>query len=154
MPPGTSYKIKTMVIMTTILFYSLKSMCQVTQDCTYRTQLDKIDHFLDSVTAWNWMNHYQQYIDSVSNGLTKFDPNILPEPQESFNRRYIQKVLDITGCIGERVFIGINDKQKMVAILGGIDSCGHTLYISSDGLKTQSVNNDGGKGLVEIGQFP
>lgn len=167
-PPKPTYKIKITILATAILLCSLNTLCQVTENCTYGDQLNKTDHFLDSMTAARWMSHYQQYIDSVRNGLAKFDPNIFPNPQESFNRRYIQKLLDIVGCIGERVFIGIDDKEKMVAILGGIDSCGNTLYITDDNPQTSRLNNKGGlsvrtlrlsssggdKGLVELGQFP
>jgi hypothetical protein len=165
--PKATYKITTTFVLAFILFCSSNAKSQVTQDCTYGAQLDKVNHFLDSVTASKWINHYQQYLDSIRQGLTKFDPNIFPNPQESFNRRLIQQILDVTGCIGQRDFMGINDQGKMVVILGGIDNCGNTLYITND-KQTLRINNNGGsnvrtlaipssggdKGLGEFGQYP
>jgi hypothetical protein len=156
---------KTTVILAVLLCCSLKTICQVTQDCTYGAQLNKVNHFLDSSTASRWIDHYQQYVDSVRKGLAKFEVNIFPDLQESFNRRYIQKILDVTGCVGERVFIGMNDDEKMVVMLGGIDSCGNTLYITGNaqqilrmdnrkGSNAQTSNSGDDKGLVELGQFP
>lgn len=165
-PSKTNHTITIMLTLTLMLFCSLIAKAQVTQDCTYGTQLNKIDHFLDSITASKWIMHYQAYIDSVNNGSAKFNTSVLPNPQESFNRRLMQQILDVTGCIGERIFIGINDNEKMVAILGGIDSCGNTLYITNDiqttGTNDSSSNNQssilpgsgGDKGLGEFGQYP
>lgn len=151
-----------MIIVLCLCMFILSVKTQA-QDCMYGTQLAKIDHFLDSVIATQWITHYSTYVDSVQKGVVKFDPTILLSSSESFNSRYIQKILSLSGCIGERVYLGINDQEKMVVIMGGVDSCGRTLYITNDaGVQSGGQKNihlfirktDGGGGLVEFGQKP
>lgn len=153
-----------MIALVTVLISSTKAQAQT--DCTYGTKLNSIDHFLDSIVASNWITHYESYIDSLRQGMVKPSNILFADPSESFNRRLIQQILDIQNCIGERIYMGINDNQKIVVIIGGVDSCGNTLYITDDnvgtkpqlgGMKSMHLFKQkagGDKGLGEYGINP
>lgn len=139
----------------------------------YTKKLKETDHFLDAETADKWIKRYQDYFSdsSVRKRLAEQSqqkPNTptgtipaFPKESESFNRALIQQILCLDSCMGVRILFGINDKNEVRLLLGGIDQEGQLLYIADAGDNKQSGLKTTGrflppvrKGLGEMGQLP
>jgi hypothetical protein len=138
-----------------------------TVDSSYPNRLDTINQFIDSATAQTWIQRYIDKRDSISYGSLGNTDDVLPYSSEGFSRRYIQSILDLDSCIGVRIFLGINDSNKVRLILGGIDTHGNTLYITNNqfyekGMKNRAApppppppnKTAASKGFVEMGLDP
>jgi hypothetical protein len=123
-------------------------------DCDYWTRLDTINHFLPAGTARRWINRYINNKNSICNDAIDGSNNVLFDSCISFNRKAIHKILTLENCIGLRVYLGMNDQKKVHVILGGVDSCGRTLYITLGSQDQPTAKDPGTLGMNEMGNNP
>jgi hypothetical protein len=83
--------------------------------------------------------------DLINPKITATD--VIPD-SETFNRTAIDQLLALPGCVGIRIYSGLDDESKLHSILVGVNEKGEDLIIPST---TTSLTEDGDGEVVEDG---
>lgn len=65
--------------------------------------------------------------------------DVIPD-SETFNRSAIDKLLALSGCVGIRIYTGLDDEDKLHSILVGVNEKGEDLILPST---TESLTGEG-----------
>jgi hypothetical protein len=83
--------------------------------------------------------------DLINPKITATD--VIPD-SETFNRTAIDQLLALPGCVGIRIYSGLDDESKLHSILVGVNEKGEDLIIPST---TTSLIEEGDGEVVEDG---
>jgi hypothetical protein len=83
--------------------------------------------------------------DLINPKITATD--VIPD-SETFNRSAIDRLLALPGCVGIRIYTGMDEEDKLHSILVGVNDKGEDLIIPST---TTSLTEEGEGEVVEDG---
>lgn len=91
-------------------------------------------------------NFKQKKKDLINPKITAKD--VIPD-SETFNRTAIEKLLALPGCVGIRVYTGMNEEDQLCLILVGVNDKGEDLIIPT--MSTAGLTVEGEGEVVEDG---
>lgn len=93
------------------------------------TQFIGANHFIPLAKGKKLKKFFKEKKGQLTNpGISKKD--ILPD-SETFDRAAIDRLLALPGCVGIRIYLGLDEEFKVRLILVGVDEQGHDLIIPS-----------------------
>jgi hypothetical protein len=97
---------------------------------TFVDNLNAIVHFIPWQDAVAMVNNFQTEKQRILSGESSIGPNTLLD-YETFNVPAVLAIMEQPGCVGFRIYSGMNDNNEICCILVGVDVNGQDVIVTN-----------------------